>query len=196
MFGFPYWRRMSGFSTTRRRSLGAGRRALLDQGADLLGLGLEADELALEELALQRESLLRILGLNQLVGEIEAALTFCSVKLSACAPTDFAFFCAASAASSAAPIVFWATVTKPRTPCAPGRRCVRRNREARWESQTGVGHGRSRLRRPLVGGFGWRAYRLIIAAVQHNFAPQHALTVLPGGGDGAHERRAQPLSFW
>ena len=65
---------MSGFSTTRRRSLGAGRRALLDQGADLLGLGLEADELALEELALQRESLLRILGLNQLVGEIEGGV--------------------------------------------------------------------------------------------------------------------------
>ena len=62
---------MNGFSMARRRSLGVGRRALLNQNADLLGLGLEGGELGLEELALQREGLLRILGLNQLVGEIE-----------------------------------------------------------------------------------------------------------------------------
>src|ERR1035437_78130 len=59
---------------TRRRSLGVGCRALLDQDADLLGLSLEGGELSLEELALQGKRFLRGFGLDQLVREIKGGV--------------------------------------------------------------------------------------------------------------------------
>ena len=138
---------------TRRRSLGVGCRALLDQDADLLGLGLEGGELSFEKLALQGKRFLRVLGLDQLVRQIEGGVDILfGVAQRLRADRLGVLLCGLGSLVGGADGLL-------------SDRNEALERLARLIDATfgeiaklvgnfkrGAGHGRSRLRRPLVGG--------------------------------------------